>query len=163
MWWDAGLASPGLSEFPWCCRHCAQCCVLRCGGGGVHAHPSAACTLSHCCGTRKELLRATCLLPFLRPLLQEQRQSHRKDWRYRHGWGPLNVSPRIPGELLDRSSLFLFTSWHNYEATSLSFTHSVRVSEWNLLNRVWLSATPWTIACQAPLSMKFSRQESWSG
>ena len=24
-------------------------------------------------------------------------------------------------------------------------------------------ATPWTIACQAPLSMEFSRQESWSG
>ena len=25
------------------------------------------------------------------------------------------------------------------------------------------SATPWTIACQAPLSMDFSRQEYWSG
>ena len=24
-------------------------------------------------------------------------------------------------------------------------------------------ATPWTIACQAPLSMGFSRQEHWSG
>ena len=24
-------------------------------------------------------------------------------------------------------------------------------------------ATPWTVACQAPLSMGFSRQESWSG
>ena len=24
-------------------------------------------------------------------------------------------------------------------------------------------ATPWTIACQAPLSMGFSRQEYWSG
>ena len=24
-------------------------------------------------------------------------------------------------------------------------------------------ATPWTIACQAPLSMEFSRQEHWSG
>ena len=24
-------------------------------------------------------------------------------------------------------------------------------------------ATPWTVACQAPLSMEFSRQESWSG
>ena len=28
---------------------------------------------------------------------------------------------------------------------------------------VWLSATPWTIAHQAPLSMGFSRQEYWSG
>ena len=28
---------------------------------------------------------------------------------------------------------------------------------------VQLSATPWTVARQAPLSMKFSRQEYWSG
>ena len=27
----------------------------------------------------------------------------------------------------------------------------------------WLFATPWTIACQAPLSMGFSSQEYWSG
>ena len=27
---------------------------------------------------------------------------------------------------------------------------------------IWLSATPWTIAQQAPLSMRFSRQEYWS-
>ena len=31
------------------------------------------------------------------------------------------------------------------------------------LNRVQLFATPWTVACQAPLSMGFSRQEYWSG
>ena len=31
------------------------------------------------------------------------------------------------------------------------------------LNRVRLSATPWTIALQAPLSLGFSRQEYWSG
>ena len=29
-------------------------------------------------------------------------------------------------------------------------------------NRVQLFATPWTIACQVPLSMGFSRQEYWS-
>ena len=29
--------------------------------------------------------------------------------------------------------------------------------------RVWLFATPWTVACQASLSMGFSRQECWSG
>ena len=27
----------------------------------------------------------------------------------------------------------------------------------------WFFATPWTIVCQVPLSMEFSRQESWSG
>ena len=30
-------------------------------------------------------------------------------------------------------------------------------------SHVWLLATPWTVACQAPLSMGFSRQEYWSG
>ena len=29
-------------------------------------------------------------------------------------------------------------------------------------SRVRLCATPWTVACQAPLSMGFSRQEYWS-
>ena len=32
-----------------------------------------------------------------------------------------------------------------------------------LLSRVWLFATPWTVAYQAPPSMGFSRQECWSG
>ena len=29
-------------------------------------------------------------------------------------------------------------------------------------SRVWLFETPWTVDCQAPLSMEFSRQEYWS-
>ena len=32
-----------------------------------------------------------------------------------------------------------------------------------LLSCVRLFATPWTVACQAPQSMEFSRQEYWSG
>ena len=31
------------------------------------------------------------------------------------------------------------------------------------LSHVWLLATPWTAAYQAPLSLGFSRQEYWSG
>ena len=31
-----------------------------------------------------------------------------------------------------------------------------------LVSRVQLFVTPWTIACQGPLSMGFSRQEYWS-
>ena len=34
---------------------------------------------------------------------------------------------------------------------------------WKPLSCVQLFATPWTVACQAPLSMEFSRQEYWSG
>ena len=38
----------------------------------------------------------------------------------------------------------------------------------NIVRCVWLShiglfVTPWTVACKAPLSMEFSRQEFWSG
>ena len=32
-----------------------------------------------------------------------------------------------------------------------------------VLSCVWFFATPWTIACLAPLSMGFPRQEYWSG
>ena len=32
-----------------------------------------------------------------------------------------------------------------------------------LLSCVWLFATPWAVACQAPLFMGFPRQEYWSG
>ena len=31
------------------------------------------------------------------------------------------------------------------------------------LSRIWLFVTPWTVACQAPLSMAFPRQEYWCG
>ena len=31
------------------------------------------------------------------------------------------------------------------------------------LSHVWLFVTPWTVVCQAPLTMGFSRQEYWSG
>ena len=36
---------------------------------------------------------------------------------------------------------------------------------WNVSysSRVWLFATPWTVAYQTPLSMEFTRQEYWSG
>ena len=34
---------------------------------------------------------------------------------------------------------------------------------WKSLSCVWLFASPWTIACRAPLSMEFSRQEYWCG
>ena len=41
--------------------------------------------------------------------------------------------------------------------------HKMSVVYAQLLSRVQLFKTPWTEACQAPLSMGFSRQEYWSG
>ena len=40
-------------------------------------------------------------------------------------------------------------------------THMLIVVQ--LLSHVRLFVTPWTVACQAPLFMEFSRQEYWSG
>ena len=44
--------------------------------------------------------------------------------------------------------------------------HYACVCVWNVLSlssHIWLFATSWTVAHQAPLSMRFSRQEYWSG
>ena len=34
--------------------------------------------------------------------------------------------------------------------------------KWKWLSHVWLFATPWTVACQVPLSVDFSRPEYWN-
>ena len=41
--------------------------------------------------------------------------------------------------------------------------HVCTVSVLSRFNRFWLFVTPWTVACQAPLSVGFSRQEYWNG
>ena len=40
--------------------------------------------------------------------------------------------------------------------------HGKKQACWSL-SRVWLFVAPWTVSCQTPLSMGFSRQEHWSG
>ena len=51
----------------------------------------------------------------------------------------------------------------NYLAPRLSeFNHST-TSGGLVAKSCPTCATPWTVACQAPLSMGFSRQEYWSG
>ena len=70
---------------------------------------------------------------------------------------PIDSSPpgsSIPGILQARTlecvAISFFSAWK----------WKVKVKS---LSRVWLSATPWTAAFQAPPSMGFSRQEYWSG
>ena len=38
-----------------------------------------------------------------------------------------------------------------------------RKSKCQSLSRIQLFVTPWTVACQVPLPMEFSRQEYWRG
>ena len=64
-------------------------------------------------------------------------------------WG----SP-VPGILQVRTLEWIAISFSN------AWKWKVKVKS---LSRVWLLATPWTAAYQAPPSMGFSRQEYWSG
>ena len=70
---------------------------------------------------------------------------------------PIDGSPSsspIPGILQART----------LEWVAISFSNA---GKWKVkvksLSSVWLLATPWTAAYQAPPSMGFSRQEYWSG
>ena len=70
---------------------------------------------------------------------------------------PIDGSPRgspIPGILQARTLGWVAISFSN------AWKWKVKVK---LFSRVWLLATPWTAAYQAPPSMGFSRQVYWSG
>ena len=60
----------------------------------------------------------------------------------------------IPGILRERTLEWVTISFSN------AWNQKVKVKS---LSCVWLLATPWTAAHQAPPSMGFSRQEYWSG
>ena len=66
---------------------------------------------------------------------------------------PIDSSPlgsSVPGILQARTLEWVAVSFSN------AWKWKVKVKS---LSRVWLVATPWTAAYQAPLSMGFSRQE----
>ena len=83
--------------------------------------------------------------------------------------------------VLRRSAFFTVQLSHPYMTTgkSIALTRQTFVGKvisllFNILSRlvitflnhfscVLLFVTPWTVTCQAPLSMEFSRQEYWSG
>ena len=68
---------------------------------------------------------------------------------------PIDGSPPAsPGILQARTLEWVAISFSN------AWEWKVKVKS---LCRVWLLATPWTAAYQAPLPMGFSRQEYWSG
>ena len=64
----------------------------------------------------------------------------------------------IPGFRASKDRLNLW--WGAIEAGVLKSRHVCMLSSFSL---VWLFATLWTVAHQAPLYMVFSRQECWSG
>ena len=72
-------------------------------------------------------------------------------------WDPIDATPPgspAPGILQARTLEWVAISFSN------AWKWKVKVKS---LSHVWLLATPWTAAYQAPPSMGFSRQEYWSG
>ena len=79
----------------------------------------------------------------------------------------------FPHQKLDKDSRF---QWFHFPALFLPFMLLSSLTQLETevngrssvcmlsrFSRVWLFATPWTVALQAPRSMGFSRQEHWSG
>ena len=79
------------------------------------------------------------------PLLQVFSQTHFRKWSL--SWMKIHCADFLS---------------HRHQNTR-SLTISQKEKKEKPLSRVWLFATPWTVAYQAPLSMGFSRQECWSG
>ena len=87
-------------------------------------------------------------------------------------WGHLAISGDVfschnsgyhkTREAGDYPTMWLSTHTHILQCTEQPSNKECEV-KWKLLSHVWLFATPWTVACQAPLSMEFSRPEYWSG
>ena len=72
-------------------------------------------------------------------------------------WDPIDGSQPgspIPGILQARTLEWVAIAFSN------AWKWKVKVKS---LSHVWLFATPWTVAYQAPPSMGFFRQEHWSG
>ena len=70
---------------------------------------------------------------------------------------PIDSNPpgsRVPGILQARTLEWVAISFSN------AWKWKVKVKS---LSHIWLLATPWTAAYQAPPSMGFSRQEHWGG
>ena len=68
-----------------------------------------------------------------------------------------------PGGLQFRGSQRVRHSWTTNISLFWYQLLSLRQMKKEKVSRVWLFATPWTVAHQARLSMGFSRQEYWSG
>ena len=77
---------------------------------------------------------------------------------WRRKWQPMPIF--LPVKSHWQRSLMSHGPWGYKES---DMTEWLKKWKWKSLSPVWLVAAPWTVACQAPLSMEFSRQEYWRG
>ena len=84
----------------------------------------------------------------------------RRDWALLGNMGTVEVCGHEMGTILRRTILMNPVPWLN---TYMWFFRPDHVCMLSRFSHVWLPATLWTVACHAPLSMGFSKQEYWSG
>ena len=82
---------------------------------------------------------------------------------WRKKWQPTPVF--LPGESQGQGSLVSCHLWSRTESdtTEAMQQQQQQQQQQQSLSHVLIFVTPWTAAHQAPLSMKFSMQEYWSG
>ena len=88
------------------------------------------------------------------------------------------LAPSLTREAKITPGKWTFPVLATYESQNVTVLHVLRIHHliplryisslynacmWNHFIRVWLCATLWTAACQAPQFMGFFRQEYWSG
>ena len=73
-------------------------------------------------------------------------------------------SARVRGHRGSLDALYFISYFWQWAVASYVFLHKIMIALCVLscCNRLWLFASLWTVACQAPLSVGFSRQEYWS-
>ena len=100
------------------------------------------------------------------------------------GWGTNcnNFTPKIKRNnlLMQRNNTYepqkCYVEWKMLDTKKVFdyywlLSHWLITSKWNSVSDSWVIVAqscltlcnPWTVSCQAPLSMKFSRQDYWSG
>ena len=80
--------------------------------------------------------------------------------RIRHNWSHLAPTSVKRGQDTDKKVIIGLAKKISLKTRSRTFTCGYMLS---CVSHVWLCVTQWTIACQAPLLMRFSRQKYWSG
>ena len=112
--------------------------------------PSVATSASsHCCGDWSALHRGS---------LTAWQHFTSRPARAAYPGAPLKLAAGFPRT----HSALRYAVW---KCNGVSVSEPPLTDRWvlNSFSHVWLFLTQWTIACQVPLSMGFSKQEDWSG
>ena len=115
---------------------------------------------------------------------QEEKGTTEEEMAGWHHWLNESEFEWTPGVGVGQGGLACCNSWGRKESDTterLNWTEPIKIPQslelgikssflevqkkgenWKWFGRTWFFVTPWTVAHQAPLSMKFSRQEYWS-